>query len=143
MVDQPDNQEPILIYDAECRLCVAAKAGLESRGPRMPLRFVPYQCEEAARRLGEAYRPGRPDAAFLVGADGNIQRGLDAFLSLLPGLPAGRFLAILARWSPFRSLARGLYSLVAAHRYRLFGAVRTSDPEQSSASQAFLPPGRE
>lgn len=129
MSKQPDSHEQVLVYDAECRLCVTAKEGLESCGHGLPLRFVPYQSEEAARCLGEVYKPGRPDVAFLVGAEGGIRRGLDAFLSLLPGLPGGRFLTILTRYFPFRALALLAYRLIAKHRYRLFGAVRSPDPK--------------
>lgn len=131
MADPSGKHEQLLIYDAECRLCVTAKEGLESRGPRGPVRFVPYQSEEAARRLGDAYRPGRPDAAFLVGADGGIQRGLDAFLPLLPGLPCGRLLTVFARSWPFRWVALRLYRVIARHRYRWFGAVPSPHAPQA------------
>ena len=90
-----------LIYDGECRLCVTAKAGLERLGGVTEVRFIPYQSEEAASRLGSTYKPGRPDAAFLVGPDGQIRRGLDAFLPLLPGLPGGRIVKGMMRMPLF------------------------------------------
>ena len=120
---QPEQHEQLLIYDAECRLCVHAKAGLEACGSEQAVRFVPYQSEEAARRLGSGYRPGRPDVAFLVGPDGRIQGGLEAFLPLLPGLPGGRLLQAMARVPWLAGLARCVYSVVARNRYRWFGAV--------------------
>ena len=52
-----------LIYDGQCRLCVTAKEGLERLGPepqQSDIRFVPYQSEEAASRLGA--QPSLPDA---------------------------------------------------------------------------------
>jgi predicted DCC family thiol-disulfide oxidoreductase YuxK len=127
--------EQLLIYDGECRLCVTAKNGLEhlDRGGRCSpgassrepskVRFVAYQSEEAADRLGAGYRPGRPDVAFLVDTQGRVQQGLDAFLPLLPGLPGGRLLLLLLRLPFLRPLAYLLYRLVARHRYRLFGQV--------------------
>jgi predicted DCC family thiol-disulfide oxidoreductase YuxK len=133
-----DRREQILIYDAECRLCVTAKQGLESCRRPPALRFVAYQSEEAARYLGENRRAGRPDAAFLIGADGGILVGLDAFLPLLPGLPGGRFLAVLARWPLFRTLAERAYRLVAARRYQWFGAV--TDPHSLAPSPPTSPP---
>src|SRR2546428_11126059 len=89
-----------LIYDGQCRLCVTAKEGLERLGPapqQSGIRFVPYQSEEAASRLGAEYKPGRPDVAFLVEPDGTINRGLDAFLPLGPGPPGRRGLHALPR----------------------------------------------
>jgi predicted DCC family thiol-disulfide oxidoreductase YuxK len=120
---QPDL---VLIYDGHCRLCVTAKEGLERLGAgecREPIRFVPYQSEEAAKRLGVSYRPGRPDAAFLVEPDGTIRLGLDAFLPLVPGLPGGRWLLPLVRLPGMKPLARLAYRAVARYRYRWFGRV--------------------
>ncbi|MBP0123868.1 MAG: DUF393 domain-containing protein, partial [Nitrospira sp.] len=79
-------QACLLVYDGQCRLCVTAQQGLDRLGTRAdtaPVRMVPYQSDEAKQALGEAYRPGRPDAAFLVRPNGEIARGLDAFLALL------------------------------------------------------------
>lgn len=114
----------ILIYDARCRLCVTAKEAIERGGGDQDARFVPYQTEEAACRLGDIYQPGRPDVAFLVEPDGTVRRGLDAFLPLLPGIRGGRLLLWLLRVPLFRPLGYLLYRLIARYRYRLFGEVR-------------------
>ena len=111
----------VLIYDDQCRLCVTAKEGLEREGT--DVRFVPYRSEEAASRLGADYKPGRPDAAFLVEGDGTISRGLDAFLPLVPGLRGGRVLHAILTVPLIRPLADLAYRLVARYRYKLFGAV--------------------
>ncbi len=113
----------ILIYDDQCRLCVTAKEGLERIGQDQDVRFVPYQSEEAARRLGAAYKLGRPDVAFLVEGDGAISRGLDAFLPLVSGLRGGRVLHAILRLPLIRPLADLAYRLIARHRYKWFGAV--------------------
>lgn len=117
----------LLIYDDECRLCVAAKQKLEETGlgqAGSDVRFVPYQSPEARQALGDAYRPGRPDMAFLVRPSGDIQQGLDAFLPLAPRLSAGRILVWLMR-IPFGKRAAALvYRFIARHRYRIFGAAR-------------------
>jgi len=118
------GEERILIYDGQCRLCVTAKEGLERVGGNEPVRFVPYQSEEAASRLGRDYRPGRPDVAFLVEEDGTVCRGLDAFLPLLPGLRGGRVLLALMRVPLLRPLAHLAYRLVARYRYKWFGQVK-------------------
>lgn len=126
VVTHKPQRSAILIYDAQCRLCTTAKEGLErmqvSSGQRT-VRFVPYQSREAADRLGQEYRGGRPSVAFLVDEDGTIHRGLDAFLPLLPGLPGGRVILALMHLPPFRPLGYLLYRLVARYRYRLFGQV--------------------
>ncbi|MDQ6735360.1 MAG: DUF393 domain-containing protein [Nitrospirota bacterium] len=117
------ESERVLIYDAQCRLCVTAKEGMEHLGKDLDVRWVPYQSDEAVRRLGAEYRPGRPDVAFLVERDGTIKKGLDAFLPLLPGLRGGRLLWGLMRIPFLRPLAYLIYRLIARYRYRWFGSV--------------------
>ena len=124
---QPERQrvepERVLIYDAQCRLCVTAKEGVERLGSDVDVRWVPYQSDEAVRRLGVEYRAGRPDAAFLVERDGTITKGLDAFLPLLPGLRGGRTLQVLMHVPFVRLLAHLIYRFIARYRYRWFGSV--------------------
>lgn len=116
--------DKILIYDARCRLCVTAKDAIE-RETGSAVRFVPYESEEAVRRLGPAYKPGRPDVAFLVEPDGTVRRGLDAFTPLLPGIRGGRLIAWLLRIPPLRPLGYLAYRLVARYRYRIFGELKS------------------
>jgi predicted DCC family thiol-disulfide oxidoreductase YuxK len=123
-----------LIYDGECRLCVTAKEGIERLGGDREVRFVPYQSEEAASRLGGEYKPGRPDVAFLVEPDGRIRRGLDAFLPLLPGLRGGRFLSWMLRMPLLRPLAYLCYRLIARYRYQWFGTVRCAQNDHSPSA---------
>ena len=116
----------LLVYDGQCRLCVAAKRGLErleAHADATPIRMVPYQSDEAKQALGESYRPGRPDAAFLVHPNGEIARGLDAFLALLPGLKGGRVLSVLLSLPLLKPFGYLLYWFVARYRYSVFGTV--------------------
>lgn len=113
----------VLIYDGQCRLCVTAKEGLERIDEGRDVRFVPYQSEEAASRLGPDYKQGRPDVAFLVEGDGTISRGLDAFLPLVPGLRGGRVLYAILKVPLVRPLADLAYRFVARYRYKLFGSI--------------------
>ncbi len=124
----PDRrpQTSLLIYDAQCRLCVTAKEGLErleAGTAACDIRMIAYQSEEARQALGAQYRIGRPDAAYLVDSDGKVAKGLDAFIPLLPGLRGGRFLTRLFGIPGVKHLGNILYRLVARYRYRLFGAV--------------------
>ncbi|HYM89477.1 MAG TPA: DCC1-like thiol-disulfide oxidoreductase family protein [Nitrospiraceae bacterium] len=120
------SQACLLVYDGQCRLCVTAKKGLEQLGTHpdaTPIRMVPYQSEEAKQALGESYRPGRPSAAFLVRPNGEIARGLAAFLALLPGLKGGRVLSVLLSLPLVKPFSYLLYWFVARYRYSIFGQV--------------------
>ena len=128
MADPSDrvSQTCLLVYDGQCRLCVTAKKGLErleTHADATPVRMVPYQSEEAKQVLGESYQPGRPNAAFLVHPNGEIARGLDAFLALLPGLKGGRILSALLSFPVVKPFGYLLYWFVARYRYSIFGQV--------------------
>jgi predicted DCC family thiol-disulfide oxidoreductase YuxK len=129
MADPSDraSQTCLLVYDGECRFCVTAKEGFERLethdADAIPIRMVPYQSEEAQQALGESYRPGRPNVAFLVRPNGEIARGLDAFLALLPGLKGGRVLSVLLSLPLVKPLGYLLYWFVARYRYSIFGKV--------------------
>lgn len=121
---QPDGQDDVLIYDGECRLCVTARSGIERLGKNDAVRYIPYQSEEAACRLGATYKRGvRPDVAYMVDRNGRVVEGLDAFVPLLPGLPGGRVMLALLRLPLGRRIAYLVYRIIARNRYRWFGAV--------------------
>lgn len=120
--DARSNSQNLLIYDGECRLCVAAKEKLERHSDRQKVRFIPYGSTEAANILGKAYKPGRPEVAFFVDSSGEIQRGLDAFIPLLTDLTGGRIILKLWHIRIFRPFAYAAYRLIANNRYRWFSA---------------------
>lgn len=127
--DRESRQTCLLIYDGECRLCVSTKQKLEQAGVGQAgsdVRFLPYQSDEAKRALGQKYRPGRPDMAFLVRPSGEVHQGLDAFLPLAPSLPGGKLLLWCLRMPLAKKLAEWGYRMIARHRYRLFGEARSS-----------------
>jgi predicted DCC family thiol-disulfide oxidoreductase YuxK len=120
------SQACLLIYDGQCRLCVTAKKRLEqleTHAEAAPVRMVPYQSEEAKQALGKSYLPGRPNVAFLVRPDGEIARGLDAFLALLPGIKGGKALSVLLSFRLVKPFGYLLYWFVARFRYSIFGQV--------------------
>ena len=136
MLDPSDrvSEACLLIYDGQCRLCVTAKTGLErleTHADAAPIRMVPYQSEEAKQALRESYLPGRPNAAFLVRPNGEIARGLDAFLCLLPGLKGGRVLAVLLGLPLVKPVGYLLYWFVARYRYSIFGTVPFAGTSQN------------
>ena len=136
MADSSDraSQSCLLVYDGQCRLCVTAKKGLERLEPHAdatPIRMVPYQSEEAKQALGESYRQGCPNVAFLVRPNGEIDRGLDAFLALLPGLKGGRGLSVLLSLPLVKPFGYLLYWLVARYRYAIFGRVPLAGASES------------
>lgn len=130
------SQTCLLIYDGQCRLCVTAKKGLEqleTHSEATPVRMVPYQSEEAKQALGKSYQAGRPNAAFLVHPNGEIARGLDAFLALLPGIKGGRALSVLFNFPLVKPFGYLLYWFVARYRYSIFGQVPLAEVSESAS----------
>jgi len=129
-------QTCLLVYDGQCRLCVTAKKGLErleTHADATPVRMVPYQSEEAKQALGKSYLPGRPKVAFLVRPNGEIARGLDAFLALLPGIKGGRALSALLSFPLVKPFGYLLYWFVARYRYSIFGQVPLAGASENPA----------
>ena len=134
--DQRDqiDQSCLLVYDGQCRLCVTAKKGLErleTHTDAIPVRMVPYQSEEAKQALGKSYLPGRPNAAFLVYPNGEVARGLDAFLALLPGIKGGKALSVLLSFPLVKPFGYLLYWFVARYRYSIFGQVPLAEASEN------------
>ncbi|MEK7763070.1 MAG: DUF393 domain-containing protein [Nitrospirota bacterium] len=130
------SQACLLVYDGQCRLCVTAKKGLEqleTHAEATPVRMVPYQSEEAKQALGKSYQPGRPNAAFLVHPNGEIARGLDAFLALLPGIKGGRALSVILSFPLVKPVGYLLYWFVARYRYSIFGQVPLAEVSESAS----------
>jgi predicted DCC family thiol-disulfide oxidoreductase YuxK len=96
---------------------------LETHTDTTPIRMAPYQSEEAKQALGDGSHPGRPNVAFLARPNGEIARGLDAFLALLPGFKGGRVFSVLLNFPLFKPFAHLLYWLVAWYRYSVLGKV--------------------
>lgn len=124
--DLSSSQGCLLVYDAQCRLCVFMKTKLEPLvvgKAGTDVRFVAYQSEEATKTLGQGYRVGRPDVALLIRPSGEVLQGLEAFLPFIRNLPGGKLL-LGALWFPSaKRLVEWGYRMVARHRYRWFGEV--------------------
>lgn len=114
-----------LIYDSNCRLCVAVKRKLEPRSEY--IQFVPYQSQKAADCLGKSYQADRrPPMAYWVDEQGTVVGGLEAFLPFLYGLTSGRIFMFFWRFRRYRQIMIALYEFVAKHRYRWFGVTKRS-----------------
>lgn len=125
--DLSSSQGCLLVYDAQCRLCVFMKTKLEPLvvgKAGTDVRFVAYQSEEATKTLGQEYRVGRPDVALLIRPSGEVLQGLEAFLPFVPTLPGGRVLLWWLRFPSAKRLVDWSYRIVARHRYRWFGEAK-------------------
>jgi len=115
-----------VVYDGECRLCLATVAKLRRMRTRSELRFVALQSVlsgEIAPWPGlEGVAPERLRAQLHVtDAEGRLYGGAEAVLRLLRDVPSLAWLGRLGALPGLRGVSRLLYRLVAKYRYRLFG----------------------
>jgi len=121
-----NSARPILIYDAECALCVWSKNKIEKWDHRQVIQCLPFQTEEAKQHAPELIGLDRLDAIRWVESDGVIRSGMDAFVKMLPYLPMGRWVAFLFRLPGVLPFSLWFYRVVASNRYRWFGSARAS-----------------
>lgn len=114
-------RRPILIYDAECRLCLSSKKWIEKWDRRGRIEFLPFQTEEAKSLVPNLAAMTCMDAMRLVDRDGTVSPGVDAFRKLLRYLPLGAPISALFYLPGFSWLAGRAYRSIAANRYRWFG----------------------
>ncbi len=118
---EQDPSRNVLIYDAECRLCVSSKEWVARWDRRRRIRFLPFQDPQAKERVPDLAGMACMDAMRFIDAHGNTTSGVDAFRKMLPLLPFGRPISLLFYLPGFSRLAAKVYHHVAENRYRWFG----------------------
>lgn len=116
---------PIVIYDADCRLCETSRQWIErwarkGRTPA-PLRFLHFEEPEAVRLQPDLDAIGCLNAFRFLDEEGRVSHGERAAVELVRRLPRGRPLAWLMALPGVWRLTAFSYQWIATHRYRLFG----------------------
>lgn len=113
----PSRARLLVLYDAQCPLCVRSCAWLEARDRQGALTCVPLQEGDVLERLAvprdEALR-----SIQVVARDGQRRSGADGILWALAQLPGYRWLAWLLALPGLRHLARLGYTAVSRSRHR-------------------------
>lgn len=100
-------EEPLeILYDADCRLCAAARRWTEKRDDDRRCRFVPSDPGDRSSRL------------LTVRDRETILSGFDGWIKILEHLPGWERRAHLLGWRPFRPIGRIVYRMVAVIRRR-------------------------
>lgn len=129
----------VLIYDAECRLCVFSKERVERWDRRHRIQFLPFQTSEAKERLPDLAEMTCMDAMRFIDAQGKTTSGVEAFRRMLPLLPFGGLLSLLFYLPGVSWLAVKVYHHVAENRYRWFG--RVAEDKKSASHEKGCPQG--
>jgi predicted DCC family thiol-disulfide oxidoreductase YuxK len=116
-----ERTTPVLIYDAECRLCVFSKKIMQTWDAKNKIRFLPFQNKEAVRLSKDLATMQCMDAMRFVDANGSVSSGINAFRNMLPSLPMGQALAFIFKWPGVYTFTEKIYRIIAKNRIAWFG----------------------
>ncbi len=110
----------IIIFDGVCNLCNGAVNFILKYDQEERFIFTPMQSETGTRLLKEfGLDPSDTDTILLVSGGGSYVKS-EAVFEIIKGLKGGWRLLSIFRFLPL-SLRDGIYSMMAKHRYRVFG----------------------
>lgn len=128
-----------ILYDAGCGFCCRCRAWLESRDQIIPLRFIPLDSREAARRFGDLQRL-RPGEQMLAISDaGEVWQGDAAWVMCLHALRDYRPLAEKFAHPLFRPFVKQAYRLVSSNRHQLSDLLGLSPQVLARENQGQTP----
>ncbi|MEK7286085.1 MAG: DUF393 domain-containing protein [Nitrospirota bacterium] len=116
------KNNPTCIYDANCRLCVSSKKWIERWDIKNNIQFIPFQSEEAKKKIPDIASLNRLDAMRVISPNGEISLGVSAFRTMLFFLPMGKIIALFFRLPGAFYFANKIYQVIAKNRYDWFGA---------------------
>ena len=116
----------ILIYDANCRLCVLAKKILKRWDKNKEIEFIPFQDHKTSHLFPDLPSIACLDAMRFIDHRGRAFIGVDALQRVLYKLPGGFIVAGIFFLPGVYFLAKKSYSWIARNRYRIFGSVKSS-----------------
>jgi predicted DCC family thiol-disulfide oxidoreductase YuxK len=105
----------VLLYDAECAVCVRCRELIEARESLVPLRFV--ACRSQHAKNAYAAIPFLVHELVVVDDDtGRWWAGSSAFVMTLWALSGWRWLAELLLTAPLLPTTHAVFSWITAHR---------------------------
>ncbi len=138
--DEPTTvagDHPVLLFDGVCNLCNWAVQFIIPRDPEGRIRFAALQSETGKALLtGHGLPSGDLDSAVLI-EDGSVYRKADAAIRVLELLGWPYSLASAGKLVP-KSIRFGLYDIVAANRYDVFGKKDRCMIPDEDVSDRFL-----
>jgi predicted DCC family thiol-disulfide oxidoreductase YuxK len=123
-------------YDGECGLCAACRRWLDDQPQLVPVRFLPYQSEEALQ-LCPGLASLRPEREIVVMADtGEIYQGDAAWITLLWATAHWRSLAVDLSQPGLRGIAQKVVKAVSENRLTLSRWLGMTPDERGTSGTA-------
>jgi predicted DCC family thiol-disulfide oxidoreductase YuxK len=119
-----------LLYDAHCGLCSWARRWMLHQPSYLRLVFIPAGSDAALRLFPGVARPGEPEELIVIGDDGGVYRGGDAWIMALYALVAYREWSLRLAHPALRPLARQAFALVSKQRSRITRWLQLASEEE-------------
>ncbi|WP_324662873.1 thiol-disulfide oxidoreductase DCC family protein [Haloarcula sediminis] len=133
----PGGDHPVLLFDGVCNLCNGVVQFIIPRDPEGRIRFAPLQSAAGKALLaGHGLPPSDLDSVVLVD-DGEVYRKSEAVIRVAKLLGWPYRAATVGRVVP-QSVRDGLYDVVAANRYDVFGRKDRCMLPDDDVSDRFL-----
>ena len=114
------NSAPLVLYDAECRFCLAFVRRFERLLVRHGFALLPLQTLWVRNRLGLSDEQLLAEMRLLL-PDGNLFGGADALVEISRSYWWAFPLRVLARIPGGRRCLRAIYRWIARHRFWFLG----------------------
>ena len=136
------GEQLTVLYDGNCRLCMATVERLRGIGSRASLRFISLQELDgrdapAMPAIGDIPQERLMERMHAIDGEGRVYAGSDAVVRILRTVPYFGFAGWLYRLPGMSRLGDAVYRYVARRRYDWFG--RTD--EGCSSGSCELPRG--
>jgi predicted DCC family thiol-disulfide oxidoreductase YuxK len=117
----------VVLYDGECRFCIAGAARLARLAAPGALELASSKDPSQLARFPQVTQAAANRELQVVGPDGHVFSGAAAIAAALNTRPAWRAITWLYRVPGIHALTNALYALVAANRYRIAGRAAPCD----------------
>ncbi|MCA0755252.1 DUF393 domain-containing protein [Paenibacillus sp. N4] len=129
----PETETLYVIYDGNCRLCLASVSKLKELPTRSALDLIPIGQLEALEEDSIPLRALRGinneelyEKIHIVDGNGRVFAGADGIVRILRTVKGLKCLSMLYRIPGMRRMADRLYRYIAARRYEWFGSAGQS-----------------
>jgi predicted DCC family thiol-disulfide oxidoreductase YuxK len=116
-----------VLYDGDCRFCIRSARQIEQRLGSANVTLRNFQEPGALDPYPGVTHDACMDKMHIVTAAGRVFAGAEAFARIVATVPVVGLLAWLYYLPGLRQLADLAYSVIARHRYRLFGRSEACD----------------
>jgi predicted DCC family thiol-disulfide oxidoreductase YuxK len=118
----------VVLYDGHCRFCTRSARRLQRVVGASRLEIRSFQTPGVLEAFPGVSHEACMQRIHLVLANGRVFRGAEAIARALASIPVVGLAAFLYYVPVIRECSEWLYSVVARHRYRLFGRSESCDP---------------